>query len=79
MEAQVVDISHNMMILMETLESKFKPFKKFGRSHSNTCSNKKSRDKGDPKKEPNKEGPSSNIISSQSLFKMERKLDNKPY
>jgi len=33
----------------------------------------------DLKKELEKEGPSSNITSSQSLFKVEAKVDIKPY
>jgi hypothetical protein len=84
MEAQVTDISHNMAILMAALENKFGPFREFGSSNSKVGSDEKYGDNEDPKKELKKElekeRPSSSAItSSQSLFKVEVKVDIKPY
>lgn len=84
MKLQVTDISHNMAILMATLQSKFGPFREFGGSNSEATLDGKSRDnknlEREMKKESEKERPSSsNNTSSQSLFKVEVKVGIKPY
>jgi hypothetical protein len=83
MEAQISNIACNMVILIATLERNFRPFKEFGSSKSDTSSKKKYKDKEEPNKEiekdPKKERPNYNITSSHSLFKLEAKVDIKPY
>jgi hypothetical protein len=84
MEEKVIDISCNMAFLMVALLNKFGPFRDVGNSNSEVGLGEKLRDNKDPKKEPKKEQekekPSSSVItSSQSLFKMEAKVDIKPY
>jgi hypothetical protein len=84
LEEQVIDISHNMALLMVALENKFGPFGEVGGSNSEVGLDEKLGDNEDPekesKKELEKEQPSSSVItSSQSLFKMEVKVDIKPY
>ena len=49
MEEQIIDISHNMTILMKILQRKFGAFEKFGSSKSEVGSNGKYGDKEDPK------------------------------
>jgi hypothetical protein len=71
-----------MVIPMETLKRKFRPFREIGSSNLEASSNEKFKDK-DPEKivgrEPKKERPSFSITSFQSLFKAEVKVDIKPY
>ena len=55
LEIQVIDISCNMLILMETLEINFGPFGDFGVSNLEIGSNWKSKDKCDPRKELRKD------------------------
>jgi hypothetical protein len=83
MEEKVTDISHNIALLMVDLEINIKPFKEVGYSNSEIGSEGKLRDNEDLEKEsrkdPKKEKPSSSENSpSQSLFKMEEKVDIKP-
>jgi hypothetical protein len=83
LEEQVVDVSHNMTLLVVALENKFGLLGDVGGFNSEVGLDKKSRDNEDPKKELKKElekeQTSSNVIaSSQSLFEMEAKVDIKP-
>ena len=69
-----------MSILMATLESTFGHLRDFGGSYSDLGFEEKSKDKSDLEKESTKElSSSSTNIPSQSLFKMEVKVDIKPY
>jgi hypothetical protein len=73
-----------MALLMVALVNKFGPFGEVGGSNLEVGLDDKSRynedSKKELKKEPEKEKPSSSVItSSQSLFKMEVKVDIKPY
>jgi hypothetical protein len=84
LEDQVFDISHNMALLMEALVNNFRPLGDIGGSNSEVGSDEKLGDSEDPKKESRKEHekekPSSNAITpSQSLFKMEAKVNIKIY
>jgi hypothetical protein len=84
LEEKVVDISCNMALLMVALVNKFGPFGEVGGSNSEVGLDEKLGDSEDPekelKKEPEKEKPSSSAITpSQPLFKMEVKVDIKPY
>jgi hypothetical protein len=84
MEEQDVDISRNMAFLMVALVNNFGPSGENGDSKLEVGSDNKSRDnedsKNELKKELEKEKPSSSVITSlQSLFKMEAKVDIKPY
>jgi hypothetical protein len=78
MESQVSNISHNMEILMENLERKFRPFREFGSSNLEDGLDGKYRDKEELKKNPKKYISSSNNTSSAYLFKLEVKVDIKP-
>jgi len=74
-EEKVVDIYHNMSLLMEALASKLGLFEEFGGSNSKIASDKKLGDSEDPEKEswkePKEEQTSSNTIKHpQYLFKM---------
>jgi hypothetical protein len=84
LEEKVTDISHNMSLLMVALASNLRPFREVGGSNSEIISEGKLRDNEDPekesRKEPKKEKPSLSVINpSQSLFKMEVKVDINPY
>jgi hypothetical protein len=84
LEEKVIDISRNMSLLMVALARKLGPFREVGGSNSEIGSDEKSRDNEDPEKEswkePEKEQSSSSAINpSQSLFKMEVKVDINPY
>jgi hypothetical protein len=84
MEEKVIDISCNMAFLMVALVNKFGPFRDVGNSNSEVGLGEKLRDNKDPKKDsrkyPEKEqSSSSGITPSQYLFKMETKVDIKPY
>jgi hypothetical protein len=85
LEEKVVDISCNMALLMVALANKLRPFGEVGGSNSEIRSEGKlgeimktqKRSRG---KSPEKEKPSSSAITpSQYLFKMEVKVDIKPY
>jgi hypothetical protein len=73
LEEQVIDISHNMALLMVALENKFRPFGEVGGSNSEVGSNEKLGDSEDPenelKKEHEKEQPSSSAITPSQLLK----------
>ena len=79
LEEQVAKICHNTMILMVSLERYFIPFEDFSNSNLKFSSNRKFGDNKDLEKEPNNKRPSSNVTSSQYLFKVEEKMDIKPY
>jgi hypothetical protein len=79
LEAQVFDISHNMEILMVSLESKFKPLNEFHSSNLYVGFERKFGDKEEHEKEPEKGRSISNITSSLSMVKVEAKVDIKPY
>jgi hypothetical protein len=84
LEAQVVDISRNINLLMAALASKREPFGDDGGSNSEIKSKEKSRDHEDSGKESRKESEKEQLSSgamnpSQSLFKMKAKVDIKPY
>jgi hypothetical protein len=84
LEDQVVDISHNMSLLIMALANKFGLFREVGGLNLEIGSDEKWGDNEDPEKEsqkePKKEQSSSSTINpSQSLFKMEAKVDIKPY
>jgi hypothetical protein len=83
LEAQVADINHNMNLLMEALVRNFRPFKDDGGFNSKNKLKGKSEDREDSGneswKEYEKEKLSLSVVNpSQSLFKMEAKLDIKP-
>jgi hypothetical protein len=76
LEAQVIDISRNMNLLMAALASKREPFGDDGGSNSEIKSKGKSGDQEDSEKESRKESEKEQLSSSamnpsQSLFKME--------
>jgi hypothetical protein len=50
LEEEVVDISHKMTLIMETLVNKFIPFEDVGGSNSEVGSDEKLEDSEDPKK-----------------------------
>jgi hypothetical protein len=84
LEEKVIDISHNMSLLMVALASNLRPFREVGGSNSEIRSDGKSGDNEDLEKEswkePEKEKSSSSVINpSQSLFNMEVKVDINPY
>jgi len=82
LKAQFANISHNMTILIAMLEHKFGCFGELGSSNSKASLNRKFGENKaqESKKDPKKERPNSNAItSSQSLFKMDVKVDIKPY
>jgi len=84
MEDKVVDISHNMSLLMEVLERKVMLFGKFGGLNAEIKWDGKLGDNEDPKnksqKEPEKENPSSSTINlSRYLFKMEAIVNINPF
>jgi hypothetical protein len=72
-----------MYILMISLERTFENFKEFISSNLELGLDEKYRDnkdlKKDLKKEPKKEIPSFNAITPQYLFRVEEKVDIKPY
>jgi hypothetical protein len=73
-----------MVLLMTFLENKFKHFGDVGGSNSNVGPDEKLGNSEDPenkfKKRPKKEKPSScTITPSLNLFKIEEKVDIKPY
>jgi hypothetical protein len=84
LEEKVIDISCNMTLLMVALANNLRPFREVGGSNSEIRSEgkqeimktqKRSRGKSLRKRKPS----SSAITPSQSLFKMEAKVDIKPY
>jgi hypothetical protein len=84
LEEKVANISCNMSLLMAALVRNLGLFKEVGGLNSKIRSDGKSRDNKDPEneswKELEKEKSSSNTIKpSQYLFKMEEKVDIKPY
>jgi hypothetical protein len=84
LEEQVVDITRNMTLLMVALTNKLGLFREVGSSKLEIRSEGKPRDNEDPKKESRKElekeQPSSSVVTlAQFLFKMEVKVDIKPY
>jgi len=84
LEEQVTDISRNISILMVALASNLRSFREFGRSNSEIGSNGKSRDNEDPENESRKKTEKEQLISSvinpsQSLIKMEAKVEINPY
>jgi hypothetical protein len=84
LEEKVDDISHNMTLCMVALSNKLIPFEEVRGSNSKIRSEGKLRDNEDQekelRKETEKENPSSSAITpSWSLFKMEVKVDIKPY
>jgi hypothetical protein len=84
LEVQVVEISHNMNLLITALARKFRTFEDDGRFNSDIRSEGKLKDREDSEKELWKESEkeqlsSSDIKPSQYLFKMEAKVDINPY
>lgn len=82
-EEHVYEIFHKMVSLKVALENRFGPFMDFGGFNLDTGLAEKSEEIKDPenesKKELEKEQPSSSAITPQYLFKMEAKVDIKPY
>jgi hypothetical protein len=84
LEEKVVDISHNMALIMASLENNFIPFEEVGFSRLEVRSEEKPIDSENLEKEMKKRvrerKPSSNVITpSQIVFKMEVKVDINPY
>jgi hypothetical protein len=84
LEEQVVDIFRNMTLLVAALTNKLESFGEVGGSNSKIGSEGKPRNnknlEKESRKEPEKDQPiSSAITPSESLFKMEVKVDMKPY
>jgi len=84
LEAQIVDINHNMNLLMAALASKLESFGYYGGSNLEIESEVKSGDREDSGKESwkefEKEKPSLSVVNpSQYLFNMEEKVDLNPY
>lgn len=83
LEVQVIDMNHNVILLMKTLTNKLKLFGERGDSSIEVKSKVKLGDHEEPKKEsmkPKKEQLSSSIVNhSQSLLKMEAKVGIKLY
>ena len=82
LKEQVVDINRNVNLLMAALRNKLWIFREEGGSNAKDKSKGGSGDREDtdnqPKKEPGKDQPSSSVMN-QSLFKVEEKVDIKPY
>jgi len=84
LEAQVLDIKCNVNLLMVILNNNLGLFIEYGCSNTEVQSKGRSRDQEEienkPKKGPKKDQPSfSGMKHSQSLFKMEVKVDIKLY
>jgi hypothetical protein len=80
MEEKFDNVYCNMALLMVTLTNNIIPFGKVGGSNSEVKLGENEDLKKESRKEFEKEKPSSNVITpSQSLFKMEVKMDIKPY
>jgi hypothetical protein len=82
LEQQVTDINHNVNLLMVALRNKLGDIWRRWGFNAEDKSEGGSGDREDTenqsKKEPEKDQPSSSVVN-QSLFKMEEKVDIKPY
>eukprot|EP00253_Pinus_taeda_P034565 PITA_34565 len=82
LKEQVADINRNVNLLMAALSNKLGIFGEEGGSNAEDKSEGGSEDREDvddqSKKEPGKDQPSSSFVN-QSLFKVEAKVDIKPY